>query len=206
MFFVRRFKRSLSLLALLIWVHLDICTAYAVARQSAAQFPSVKITPVAQLSSSPAEQESAELFDRNTDTAYTPTAPALVDVSFDSPQNISEIRIYGPASYLLTVQEQVNGQWFEVESLTNVDLSVQEEQWQSYAFEPALEAAEALRLQLVPTVEAGNEQGIREIEFWSPGEHEPVRSGMELRALLDQGVAVHADSSSKCNFLAGSQE
>jgi len=88
------------------------------------------------------------------------------------------------------VQEQVNGQWFEVESLTDVDLSVQEEQWQSYAFEPALEAANALRLQLVPTVEAGNEQGIREIEFWSPGEHEPVRSGMELRALLDQGVAV----------------
>ena len=190
MFFARRFKRLLSFFALLIWVHLDICTAYAVACQSAAQFPSVKITPVTQLSSFPAEQESAELFDRNTDTAYTPTAPALVDVSFDSPQNISEIRIYGPASYLLTVQEQVNGQWFEVESLTDVDLSVQEEQQQSYAFEPALEAADSLRLQLVPTVEAGNEQGIREIEFWSPGEHEPVRSGMELRALLDQGFAV----------------
>ncbi|MCI5130596.1 MAG: hypothetical protein D3904_03540, partial [Candidatus Electrothrix sp. EH2] len=72
----------------------------------------------------------------------------------------------------------------------DIDLSMQEAQWQSYACEPALEAANALRLQLVPTVEAGNEQGIREIEFWSPGQHEPVRSGMELRSLLDQGIAV----------------
>ncbi|WP_420209289.1 SpvB/TcaC N-terminal domain-containing protein [Candidatus Electronema sp. JC] len=188
MFFARRFKRSLSLLALLLWVHLDICTAYAIAR-SAAQFPAVKITPVTSLSTSAADQELVKLFDRNTGTAYTPAAPALVDVKFDSPQTISEIRVYGPASYLLTVQEQVNGQWFAVESLTDVDLSIQEEQWHSYACEPAL-AADALRLQLVPTAEAGNAQGIREIEFWSPGQHEPIRSGMELRSLLDQGVAV----------------
>ncbi|MCI5115194.1 MAG: hypothetical protein D3912_10305, partial [Candidatus Electrothrix sp. AX1] len=189
MFFTRKFKKLFSLLALLIWVHLDICTAYAIAR-SAAQFPSVKITPVTQLSSSPAAQESAKLFDRNTATAYTPSAPALIDVSFDRPQSISAIRIPGPASYILTVQEQINGQWFAVDSLIDIDLSMQEAQWQSYACEPALEAVNALRLQLVPTAVAGNIQGIREIEFWSPGEHEPVRSGMELRALLDQGVAV----------------
>ncbi|MCI5189578.1 MAG: hypothetical protein D3905_07220 [Candidatus Electrothrix sp. AS4_5] len=189
MFFTRKFKKLFSLLALLIWVHLDICTAYAIAR-SAAQFPSVKITPVTQLSSSPAEQEFAKLFDRNTATAYTPSAPALIDVSFDRSQSISAIRIPGPASYILTVQEQINGQWFAVDSLIDIDLSMQEAQWQSYACEPALEAADALRLQLVPTAVAGNIQGIREIEFWSPGEHEPVRSGMELRALLDQGFAV----------------
>ncbi|MCI5136623.1 MAG: hypothetical protein D3920_16500, partial [Candidatus Electrothrix sp. AW2] len=77
-----------------------------------------------------------------------------------------------------------------VDSLIDIDLSMQEAQWRSYACEPALEAVNALRLQLVPTAVAGNIQGIREIEFWSPGEHEPVRSGMELRALLDQGFAV----------------
>ena len=164
MFFARKFQRFFSLLALLLWVHLDICTAYAIAR-SAVQLPAVKITPITDLSASAAEQESAKLFDRNTGTAYTPSAPALVDVSFDSPQSISKIRIYGPASYLLSIQEQVNGQWFAVDSLTDLDLSnrsVQEAQWQTYACDPVLEATDALRLQLVPTTEAGNKQGIRE--------------------------------------------
>jgi hypothetical protein len=78
MHFARKFKRPFSLLALLIWVHLDICTAYAIARQSAAQLPSVKITPVANFSLAAADQELAKLFDRNTGTAYTPTAPALI--------------------------------------------------------------------------------------------------------------------------------
>ncbi|MCW5212446.1 hypothetical protein VU04_06015, partial [Desulfobulbus sp. TB] len=190
MFFARKFQRFFSLLALLIWVHLDICTAYAIVHQSTAVFPAIKITPVADFNTSAAEQESAKLFDRNMDMAYTPSAPTLVDVSFDRPQSINKIRIYGSASYLLTMQKQVNGQWFAVESLTDVDLSIQEEQWQSYTCEPALEVADALRLQFVPTAATGTAQGIREIEFWLPGQHEPVRSGMELRSLLDQGVAV----------------
>ncbi|MCI5123010.1 MAG: hypothetical protein D3925_00665 [Candidatus Electrothrix sp. AR5] len=35
------------------------------------------------------------LFDRNTDIAYVPASPALIDVPFEGPQTINEIRVYG---------------------------------------------------------------------------------------------------------------
>ncbi len=217
MFFTRKFKKLFSLLALLIWVHLDACTVYALVYQSPPQAPSVRLAPVATTQkssgrkslatvflggkfypipiSSPGNEEATGLFDRDIATDYAPATPALVDVRFDSPQAISEIRIYGPSSYLLTVQEQINGQWANVDSCTDLDLSIQNEQWYSYPLGTA-EEGNALRLQLVPidnggaAGDTGTVQGIREIEFWSPGQHEPVRSGMELHSLLDQGIVV----------------
>uniref|UniRef100_UPI0040560D9D hypothetical protein n=1 Tax=Candidatus Electrothrix sp. TaxID=2170559 RepID=UPI0040560D9D len=135
------------------------------------------------------------LFDRNIETAYTPVEAALVDFRFEAPQAISEIRLYGPSSYALTVQRQINGQWGNIDSCTDLDLSIQEEQWYAYSLGTA-EKADALRLQLVPIDNGGTAgdigpaQGIREIEFWSPGQPEPVRSGIELHSLLDYGVAL----------------
>ena len=213
MFFTRKFKKLFSFLALLLWVHLDACTVYALVSQSSPQAPSVRLAPVATTQtssgrkslatvflggkfypipiSSPGNEEATGLFDRDIATDYAPATPALVDIRFDSPQAISEIRIYGPSSYLLTVQEQINGQWANVDSCTDLDLSIQNEQWYSYPLGTA-EEGNALRLQLVPidNGDTGTVQGIREVEFWSPGQHEPVRSGLELHSLLDQGIVV----------------
>ncbi|CAK8717112.1 RHS and YD repeat-containing [Candidatus Electrothrix laxa] len=218
MFFTRKFKKLFSFLALLIWVHLDACTVYALVYQSPPQAPSVRLAPATTTQtssgrkglatvflggkfypipiSSPGNAEATGLFDRDIATDYAPATPALVEVRFDSPQTISEIRIYGLSSYLLTVQEQINGQWANVDSCTDLDLSIQNEQWYSYPLGTA-EKGNALRLQLVPidnggaAGDTGTVQGIREIEFWSPGQHEPVRSGIELHSLLDQGVVIN---------------
>ena len=187
MLFSQKFKKLLAVFALLLWVHIDGSMAFA-AYQTASLF---KLVPQTYSETPPAAADNegaARLFDRNTETSFAPSAPALVDISLDKVQIINELRIYGPSSYLLTVQKQVNGQWLAVDSLTEVDLSIQEEQWHSYACVPAL-AADALRLQLVPTAEAGNEQGIREIELWSPGQQNAVRSGQAMLTMLDQGVA-----------------
>ncbi|MDU9049340.1 MAG: SpvB/TcaC N-terminal domain-containing protein [Candidatus Electrothrix sp. Rat3] len=211
MFFARKFQRLFSLFALLLWVHMDACAAYALVAQGSQSVPSIKTTPVAAQSSSgkkglatiflggkfypipisPSsgnEESVAGLFDRNIETAYTPADSALLDFRFEAPQAISEIRLYGPASYVLTVQRQINGQWGNIDSCTDLDLSIQGEQWYSYPLGTS-EKADALRLQLVP-IDTGPAQGIREIEFWSPGQHEPVRSGVELHSLLDYGVAL----------------
>jgi hypothetical protein len=211
MFFTRKFKKLFSLLALLLWIHLDACTVYALVSQSPPQMPTVMLVPATTTQtssgkkshatvflggkfypiaiSSPGNAEATRLFDRDITTDYAPATPALVEVRFDSPQTISELRIYGPSSYALTVQERINGQWRNANAFTDVDLSSQEEQWRSYACE--LEATDTLRLQLIPLVGAEEGKGIREIEFWSPGQHEHVRSGMELHSLLDQGVMVN---------------
>ncbi|WP_207679228.1 SpvB/TcaC N-terminal domain-containing protein [Desulfonema magnum] len=132
----------------------------------------------------------ANLFDRNVHTSYEASGTALVDVSLDKVQSVSEIRIYGSASYKLTVREQVNGQWRDVESLENLDLSALSDEWHHY--EPAQTVeTDALRFQLIPTAAIPeNVYGIREIEIWSSGEHTPVQSGNALLALMDAGVDV----------------
>jgi hypothetical protein len=219
MFFSRRFQKFFSLLALLLWVHMDACAAYALVSQNSSPIPFVKTTPLAAQSSSstgekraatiflggkyytlpvssPDNAEVSRLFDRNTETAYTPADSALVDFRFESAQTINEIRLYGPSSYILTVQQQINGQWLGIEDFAAINLSANTEQWYSYPLETS-EQVDALRLQLVPIDNSGTAgdtsvvQGIREIEFWSPGQHEPVWSGIELHSLLDQGVVVN---------------
>ncbi|MCI5139858.1 MAG: hypothetical protein D3922_15940, partial [Candidatus Electrothrix sp. AR1] len=83
MFFTRKFKKLFSFLALLLWVHLDVYTAYAFARQSAAQLASIKLTPISLPASSAEDPDFGNLFDRNTETAYAPASPALIDVPFE---------------------------------------------------------------------------------------------------------------------------
>ncbi|MGB5685792.1 MAG: hypothetical protein WBM35_08275, partial [Candidatus Electrothrix sp.] len=204
-----------SFLALLLWIHMDACAAYALVAQGLPPVPSIKTAPVAAQSSSgekraatiffggkyytlpvfsPDNKEVSRLFDRNTETAYAPADAALVDFRFESPQAMSEIRLYGPSSYMLTVQQQINGQWLDIEALAAINLSTNTEQWYSYPLKTS-EQVDALRLQLVPidtgtAGDSGAAQGIREIEFWAVGQHEPVRSGIELHALLDHGVTV----------------
>ncbi|MCP4353689.1 MAG: hypothetical protein GY795_50220 [Desulfobacterales bacterium] len=190
MAFTRKFKQSFAIVCIIIWMHLDVYAVYAAAQQAS----SLKTTPNSYHAESPAgEPEPDEgvenLFDRDIHTSYAPSGTALIDVNLDSVQTVSEIRIYGPSSYILTVQEQVNGQWLELESPKDLDLSALSDQWHRYETGKAVET-DALRLQLVPIADTDNSQGISEIEFWSPGQHEPVRSGKALLALMDEGTEV----------------
>lgn len=81
MFFPRKFRKLFSLLALLLWVHLDACMMYAATSQSANSLAALKLTPI----SSSENREVGKLFDRNTETAYDPAVPAFIDIFLSRP-------------------------------------------------------------------------------------------------------------------------
>jgi len=187
----RKFKRILAMFLILTWVHLDLSAVYAMDTQLRS---TVKSTPYAwqvaptdaELSDPITEEDAARLFDRNVNTSFAANSPVLVEIHLDGIKEFSELRVYGAASYLLTVQEHRNGQWHSIADLTDIDLNYLPDKWHAFELTQSIET-DILRMQVVPTASAGNPVGLREIEIWSSGEHLPIQSGKTLLALLDSG-------------------
>jgi RHS repeat-associated protein len=136
---------------------------------------SVKLTPVmvsSDTSTLPPDAAKAEmaavwrLFDRDTDTVYTPTQTARITVSMPGLTSISRIRFYGASSYTLNVYLDNNGTWVPLPSLSGLSLAgLNASSWNTFAT-PDSFAATYLLLEFIPQ---GNiTAGIREIELWGP--------------------------------------
>jgi len=172
MLFSHKARKFLAALGILLWAHIDACMAFA-----AFQTASFKLAPrsysARTASAAPDADVAASLFDHNAESTYAPAEPALVDVSLDKAQVISEFRILGSSSYLLSAQAQVNGQWQDAAPLKNLRLDSFGSQWHRHPLKKPV-ATKAIRLQLIPAADAAASEGIREIELWSPGQQEPV--------------------------------
>lgn len=136
-------------------IDMDIHAAWAAVRF----FGTVKNTPYAwQVTSTRVDSgeteaqdaaEVARLFDRDLTSGYAPSATALVDVYLDDVHALSEIRVYGPADYRLSVQVYGHGQWLDVPGLDGLDLDAAPGQWQRWPV-PAGVESDIVSLQLVP--------------------------------------------------------
>ncbi len=183
--FTRKFKKFFAILCILAWMHLDVYTVYAAA--SAMKNMTAAVHSYAAISSDPAERVG-NLFDQNIHTDYILPEAAFTDVNLDTAQKISEIRIYGSASYLLTVQEQINGQWQNIPSLNDLNLSTSDNnQWNTYKLQQSLET-DKLRFRIIPTETAQKIKGIREIEIRTSESSVPILSGNAVLALTDSGA------------------
>ena len=71
------------------------------------------------------------IFDRDTDTVYTPEQTARITVSMPEVRTVSRIRTYGASSYQLNVYRDNAGAWEPVPSLSGVNLAAVGASWNS---------------------------------------------------------------------------
>ena len=105
------------------------------------------------------------LFDRDTDSAYTPSQTARVTVSLPEQKTISRVRVYGNASYQLNVYRDNNGTWEPVPSLSGKNLTAPAASWNTFTASESFTATH-LMLEFIP--QGSVTAGIREIELWGP--------------------------------------
>ena len=150
--------------------------------------PDIIQVDAAQFSNSAAAvQEQAEalkLFNRDTTSAYAPAQSTNIDVTFSGPINLKYIKVYGPASYYITIYTSTgNGSWSEVTGLSRVNPSRARQAWNKYPAS-AVQPAALYRIKLEP-VQGAAVAGVAELEFWADGTHLNIKDGGTLSAVID---------------------
>lgn len=135
------------------------------------------------------------LFDRDTRTEYTAFDEQSLDIALDGERDVTAIRVFGAAPYVLSVQRQQRGGWKDIQGLKSLDLSQLPETWHSFETNNPVKV-ETLRVHLEPA--SSDAAGLKELEIWSHGEHIPVETGSQLLtqleqdAMQDQGLVAQA--------------
>jgi len=123
----------------------------------------------------------SQLFDRDTQTEYTAFEAQSVDVNLPEERKVTALRVFGAAPYQLSVQEKTTNGWRDIQGLKGLDLTQLPDTWHTFSTNNAVKTG---KLRLVLTPAASSASGLKEIEFWSEGEHIPVETGSQLLALL----------------------
>lgn len=141
----------------------------------------------------------SQLFDRDTQTEYTAFEGQSVDVTLPEERKVTAMRVYGAAPYQLTVQEPATNGWRDIQGLKGLDLTQLADTWHTFSSNNAIKA-DKLRMVLTPA--SSDASGLKEIEFWSEGQHIPVETGSQLLSLLqnndmqDQALITTAEPAS----------
>ena len=176
---MHKILRSLTVLSAALGLGAGIAAALTPASQPS--LGAMVLLPAAQVSvvpdsslPTPVQQLEAlhvgDLLDKDATTAYTAFGTSTVTVSFPAQSTIQALRVYGPASYKLTVQARANAQsaYQAIAGLGAIDLSaLPPGAWSTLSL-PAPVAASDIQLVLQP-LQGG--AGLAEIEFWGAGQH-----------------------------------
>ena len=128
------------------------------------------------------------LFDRDTASVYTPaTTTSRLMVNLPAATDIASIKVYGSASYSVTVYDGSSGSWIVVPGLQAIALRTQAAAWN--AFKPS-SSVRTNKLMLEITASGGNAGGIKEIEIWGSESGDPglslkgVKTATDVKTIL----------------------
>ncbi len=127
------------------------------------------------------------LFDRDRATTYAPASATNLLVMLPAETDLAGIKVYGSASYTLTVYEDTLGSWRKVPGLDAIALRSQPDSWNT--FKPAA-SLHTGRLLIEITPSGGSAGGIQEMEIWGGEAGDPglslkaVRTAADARAVL----------------------
>jgi len=136
-----------------------------------------------------AQTQSMALFDRDTTTLYAPQQASNIQVTFGAPINLRFIKVYGPASYYITVYSFTGtGTWSVVPGLSRIDLSKATQVWNKYQASSPQQAS-LFKVTLEP-ISGLQQSGVAEMEFWADGLRMNVRDGATLSSSIDANGVV----------------
>ncbi|MGB5080716.1 MAG: hypothetical protein WBO23_08230, partial [Burkholderiales bacterium] len=151
-----------------------------------------KLTPfsltVFSSSSLPPEVQAQEaataplLFDRDTTTEHVAFAESSVQASFESPQAVRSVKVYGAAPYLLTVKADAGGSFQTIAGLENLNLTLLPAGWSS--FDATVPVTTGKLLFALTPATGGSASGLSELEVWTTAAPKNVKNGAALLAQL----------------------
>jgi RHS repeat-associated protein len=132
-----------------------------------------------------AQKQALQLFDRDTTSLYAPKQSTNIDATFGGRINLKFIKVYGPASYYMTIYALTAGNnWSEVSGLTRINLSKAAQAWNKYKATSGQTSA-SFRVKLEP-ISGAAASGAPELEFWADGTRMNIKDGGALSAALDE--------------------
>lgn len=126
-------------------------------------------------------QESASapnLFDRDISTQHVAFADSQVEAVFEAPQEVSAVKVYGAAPYLLTVKADSGGSYQTIPGLENLNLALLPAGWN--AFNASAPVTTGKLMFLLTPATGGIASGLRELEVWTRTAPINVKSGAAL--------------------------
>jgi RHS repeat-associated protein len=122
------------------------------------------------------------LFDRDTTTQHVAYAVSSVQTTFESSQQVSAIKVFGAAPYLLSVQADAGGSFQPIAGLQNLDLTLLPAAWNTFSAAVPVTTGKLL-FTLTPAT-GGTATGLRELEVWTTAAPVTVKDGAALLAGL----------------------
>src|SRR6267142_624628 len=105
------------------------------------------------------------LFDRDTTTQHVAFAVSSVQASFESPQPVAAIKVFGAAPYTLTVQADAGGSFQAIAGLQNLNLTLLPAAWNT--FNAAVPVTTGKLLFTLTPATGGSASGMNELEVWT---------------------------------------
>jgi len=122
------------------------------------------------------------LFDRDTTTQHVAFAVSSVQTTFESPQAVTAVKVFGAAPYLLSVQADAGGSFQAIAGLQNLNLTLLPAAWNTFRAAAPVTTGKLL-FTLTPAT-GGSASGLRELEVWTTATPVTVKNSAALLAQL----------------------